>query len=301
MGFHLKHLLCICTLLLLSTVACQPKKVGNQLGPEAPLADVQKAVTSPVDGFTALDLKKGDQVLNNSQLYVATAPMRVTASEKTEIFDNSEDTDNVYFSMIETSQNYDENGDISQWVVKHHEFGFTKKSAAEPEEKTIPDPSISFHNLHSVQAQVPPPALVQQRKNCQGIPKCLINVTIVDVDKVMSQSTKFQTIHMTWVLSKEVPYLADVLSQCSSMVTEIQATPSTKVPAYVKFCTDVIDFVYGQPPTPASKTAGSASVAPPNSIDSVNDWSDFDPVARLGGWIGLRNASDYLPAEIRPN
>ena len=101
----------------------------------------------------------------------------------------------------------------------------------------------SFHNLSIHSSAEAPPAAVQKQTNCGDVPGCKINLTKVSFDMlVWSDPSGPDKIHREFLLSPDVPYFANVMSECDSLLV-----PVGNMKTLVTLCSDVVNFRYATP------------------------------------------------------
>lgn len=105
-------------------------------------------------------------------------------------------------------------------------------------------PPTTFHNLVVTTALVPPPDSVKTQTNCGGVPHCLINVTNITFDMLgWTNATTPNKIHRVFTVSGDVPFFANVMSECDSLLV-----PNGTVKTLVTLCSDVTNFRFTTPP-----------------------------------------------------
>lgn len=129
---------------------------------------------------------------------------------------------------------------FKQMNTKHCVFG-------NPEDKTE---ECSYHNISSKTYRVEPPPAVNNSANCQNIPKCLIDVTILEFDEVnWKYDPEGYKIHYKFAISPDVPKLSRRLQVCKqgSVQIRIPDKPAEEAPRFlITFCDTVVDFIPGK-------------------------------------------------------
>jgi hypothetical protein len=106
--------------------------------------------------------------------------------------------------------------------------------------RTLTD-KTTYHRLRVSNETTSAPALVLARPNCQGIPNCRIRLTHVGYDVVNWTNGVGDRIIVDETVSPDVPYLAETMDRCLTVLVPIQNT-TTK--ALVVQCTPVEDFMF---------------------------------------------------------
>jgi len=109
--------------------------------------------------------------------------------------------------------------------------------------------SRTFHNHTVTKVILAPPAAVQNAENCQGIPNCKINATILEFDEVnWKLDPNGYKIHYKFAISPDVPQLSRNLQVCKqgSIQVKLPDKPIEEAPRFlVTFCDTVLDFKRG--------------------------------------------------------
>ena len=104
-------------------------------------------------------------------------------------------------------------------------------------------PHTTYHNLNVSASSVSPPAAVQKQPNCGDVANCKINLHKVSFDMlVWSDPITPDKIHREFALSADVPYFANVMSECDSLLV-----PVGNLKTLVTLCSDVINFRFTTP------------------------------------------------------
>lgn len=106
-----------------------------------------------------------------------------------------------------------------------------------------PAPATTFHNLNVSVASVAPPLAVQQQPGCGGVPNCKISVSKISFDMlVWNDPATPDKIHREFSISGEVPFFANVMSECDSLLVPVGTLKSL-----VTLCSDVTNFRFTTP------------------------------------------------------
>ena len=106
-----------------------------------------------------------------------------------------------------------------------------------------PTPATTFHNLVVSTASVAPPLSVQQQPNCGDVPKCKISVSKISFDMlVWNNPAAPDKIHREFSISGDVPFFANVMSECDSLLVPVGTLKSL-----VTLCSDVTNFRFTTP------------------------------------------------------
>lgn len=112
------------------------------------------------------------------------------------------------------------------------------QEAGRVEEKDID--GVAFHNLVHEQVSLIPPDLVKNAENCKGIENCRLQGNRISYDVVFHLTDdSTQTHRVEWLISKDVPFFAAILRQCSTSII-----PIDDLRVLVKQCNEVVDFDY---------------------------------------------------------
>jgi|GEM_PF-5700312 hypothetical protein len=109
------------------------------------------------------------------------------------------------------------------------------------------------YNLNVSQETVAPPAAVQARANCGGVPDCQINLKKVSFDIIMETkqgSTTQKTKVSRWVsIYQDAPYVSKLMENCYRGLVKI---PNSSQRVLATLCDRVVDFRYSTSAYPAS-------------------------------------------------
>ncbi len=120
---------------------------------------------------------------------------------------------------------------------------FMNKFMSVLDDAPAPTVVMTFHNLITANSVEAPPLAVQQQANCGGIPNCKIKVSKVAFDMlVWNNPTTPDKIHREFAISGDVPFFANVMSQCDSLLV-----PVGKIKTFVTLCSDVTNFRFTTP------------------------------------------------------
>jgi hypothetical protein len=104
---------------------------------------------------------------------------------------------------------------------------------------------VTYHNLRVSSAQEPPPYLVRSQSGCLGIPNCSIKVTNVSFDIVSWTGDTGERAHYEYALSADVPYLAQVMNTCITLMVPVSGSNSKTL---LKQCKPVVNFRFESAP-----------------------------------------------------
>lgn len=110
---------------------------------------------------------------------------------------------------------------------------------------------VECYNLTTSNEVRPAPPLVASQPNCGGLPECLMHVTTVDFDVILTLPDADHTkekLSYHVAISPDVPYVARVVDFCTSGLVRVQSNDQ-KIPILVRTCKMVRNFNYGIPDT----------------------------------------------------
>lgn len=130
---------------------------------------------------------------------------------------------------------------IEDRIAPFQEFGIKTSSAIKP---------YSYHKLTVTRGKFSPPEAVKNAPNCQNIPDCLINGSVVEFDFVdWSQSREGTKIHHHYFISPDVPQMARFLESCqqgSIPVPQPGGDPQNPPRFLVTICDSVNNYIPGK-------------------------------------------------------
>ena len=113
--------------------------------------------------------------------------------------------------------------------------------------------SQSCYNLKVTEERVPPPAPVQARANCGGVPDCMMTLKKVSFDIIMETkqgSTTQKTKVSRWVsIYQDAPYVSKLMENCYRGLVKI---PNSSQRVLATLCDRVVDFKYSTSAFPAA-------------------------------------------------
>ncbi len=245
-------------------LACERKAGDTSRGPQTNPTAIKALQNSFISELDPYSIQKGQKVhyIESQEIISSQQPIKAFSKEWTTkvtevenlpeeriittyktVIDKLWDKDfpyifkGVYFlEQVETMRllNQLDQDDPDRYSMKSILNQLAEKGQVE--EKEIK--GVAFHNLKHSEAVLIPPELVQQDENCKGLENCRINGNIITYDVVfLLGDDKTQTHRVEWVISKDVPFFAAILKQCSTSVVPIE-----NLRVLVKQCNEVVDF-----------------------------------------------------------
>ena len=255
----------------------QPVDYGPQSSVEAVDAELAKPLAS-VDP-TQIQLGQFADIVQSQvlagQVYNTTGEIGRT------VVDRQESTTDITFKILEKAATYSDQKVISRELIRTaQKAAGTKSTSTSPSEGDIfrasslwmptmfsqdrknpfvdkminyitqnimaadaPPVKITYHNLKVSVVQADPPAAVRAQANCGGIAGCKIETHQISFDMLVWKSDPPDKIHRQFAMSAQVPFFANLLSECDSLLV-----PVGEMKTLVTLCSDVDNFRFTTAP-----------------------------------------------------
>ncbi len=250
-------------------------------GPETPQASIDDALNKPLATVDPTQIQLGQYVDILQTQVLAGQVYNTTGEIGRTVVDRQETDTDITFKILEKVATYSDQKVISRELIRSAQKNVpgTKTTSAHPNEVDtfhasslwIPDifsqdrknpfinsminllinnvsasatdpVKVTYHNLKVSQGLADPPAAVQKQANCGGVANCKIELHKVSFDMVVWKSDPPDKIHREFALSPQVPFFANLMSECDSLLV-----PVGDVKTLVTLCSDVDNFRYATP------------------------------------------------------
>lgn len=280
-------LICALTLSVCSSCMKTPKLADQEDGVQVESLEVQKAVARAWgDADPALLLRKNDFTFIETEQTIQSFPARVTSQSGITVSERSISADQesvhhrVLFQLKEieadgsyklstTAEDFDVTNTLPAANLTASQLNAQNLKALGIGDGQVRQNALSIdvaanlfnicamavpenvklqcYNLTTSSEVRPAPALVAAQSNCGGLPDCVMHVSNVAFDVLVTSTNEdgetTQKIKFSAAITNDVPYFAKVLDYCTTGLVDV---PSAGQKVLVKVCDYVRNFQYGE-------------------------------------------------------
>ena len=246
----------VCLFLLLGCTE-DPEAKKAELGPEASVDQVNKALDEAMDSRSPSQTRVGDQVLYELNQRVEASAVIKMRDILTEVKSRQEDENFTIYLLDETTVDYEPKEPETvrreiEWRVAKPKLPELPPASLSPlnlfsplQDLLAKAPPVTFHNLEIKRSVRPPPAAVENSSDCRGLSPCELNVTEVNFDLVEWPSPDdWKTTAYRYIYSSDTPYPGHLVLLCVKTLIDTEERDY-----FVSQCQVLRDFIAGPPPS----------------------------------------------------
>ena len=251
--------LTLMALVLLSffLVGCvkEPEVKKAQLGPEASLYKVSKALIDAMGHRSPIEIQTGDQALYEINQRVETSAIIKLQDIRIEVKSRQENKNSIIYLIDKTTVDYQ--GDEPETIRREEAWEVEKSQSPQllftpvlPSTLLSPfqwdlgkAPPVTYHSLQVTRGVRPvPTAVIRNSSNCRGLSPCHLKFTEVKFERAKWLSPDdWKITHHRYIYTPNTPYPAHLVLHCMKTLVEVE-----KRDYFVSQCKVLRDFIAGR-------------------------------------------------------